>query len=324
MAPTMADDRMYRVAAAVGRVYAANTIGTILGAAAGGFLLIPLVGVGATLVGVAVGQITLGALLLMGSRGGRSKRRTVPAICCAGLAVGFAQRGATVGIVGRRKDKLDDVLGKLRVHAPDSRAWAFDLAELDGLDEFARQASSELGGVDVLVNNAGIPKRKTIQALTSEIVEDVMRINYFSPVRLTFALLPEIVERAGRFVFISSVAGRLSPPGEAADAATKAAISTWAECMAVDLRDTPVKIHVVYPGVIDTELFTMPDNDPFTATAVEMLPVDAMVEPVLTMIEEDRLEVAVPDWFNDIWAGKFRDVQAFLDGTIAYARSQES
>ncbi len=227
----------------------------------------------------------------------------------AGLAVGFAQRGATVGIVGRRKDKLDDVLGTLREHAPDSRAWAFDLADLDGLEEFARQASSELGGIDVLVNNAGIPKRKTIQALTPEIVEDVMRINYFSPVRLTFAVLPEIIERAGRFVFISSVAGRLSPPGEAAYAATKAAISAWAECMAVDLRDTPVKIHVVYPGVIDTELFHMPDNDPFTATAVEMLPVDAMIEPVLTMIEEDRLEVAVPEWFNDIWAGKFRDVQ---------------
>lgn len=242
----------------------------------------------------------------------------------AALAEGFAKRGATVGICGRRTDKLDAVLERCRVHAPESRAWTIDLAELDGLAAFASRASQELGGIDVLVNNAGIPKRKTVFDLTPEIVEAVTRINYFSPVRLTLALLDEIIERDGRLVYLSSVAARLSPPAESAYAATKSAISTWAECLQVDLRDTNVKLHVVYPGVIDTELFHLPDNDPFTATAVEKLPVEAIVEPVLTMIEEDRLEVAVPDWFNGVFAGKYNDVAAFLDGTIAYARSLET
>jgi hypothetical protein len=84
-----------------------------------------------------------------------------------------------------------------------------------------------------------------------------------------------------------------------------------------------VKLHVVYPGVIDTELFHLPDNDP-GPTAVEALPVEAIVEPVLTMIEQDRLEVAVPEWFADIMSGKYKDVAAFLEGTIAYARSQDT
>ena len=141
----------------------------------------------------------------------------------------------------------------------------------------------------MLVNNAGIPKRRPVQTLSPEIVDDVMRINYFSPVRLTLALLPGIIERGGRIVFVSSVAARLSPPAEAAYAATKAAISAWAECMKVDLRDTDVGIHVVYPGVIDTELFHLPGNDPLPQTGVEMLPVDAMVEPVLTAIETGTL-----------------------------------
>jgi NAD(P)-dependent dehydrogenase (short-subunit alcohol dehydrogenase family) len=148
-----------------------------------------------------------------------------------------------------------------------------------------------------------------------------MRINYFSPVRLTLALLPELVERAGRIVFLSSVAARLSPPGEAAYAASKAAISAWAECMQVDLRDTDVKIHVVYPGIIDTELFTLPDNDP-PLDAIEALPVEALVEPVLDLVTADGFEVAVPEWFGDIFAGKYRDVAAFLDGTIAYVRNR--
>jgi hypothetical protein len=66
-----------RIASSVGRVYAANTMGTILGAASGGFLLIPLLGVGTTLVGVAVGQILLGAVLMPGATAGLSRPRTL-------------------------------------------------------------------------------------------------------------------------------------------------------------------------------------------------------------------------------------------------------
>jgi hypothetical protein len=76
--------------------------------------------------------------------------------------------------------------------------------------------------------------------------------------------------------------------------------------------------------VIDTELFHLPDNDPLGNTGVEMLPVDAMVEPVLGMIERDELEVAVPEWFGDVFAGKYRDVAAFIGGTIEFARAQSS
>src|SRR6267154_2115128 len=207
----------------------------------------------------------------------------------AALAEGFAKRGATVGVCARRTEQLNEVLERCRVHAPESRAWTVDL---DGLAAFARRASEELGGIDVLVNNAGIPKRKRVFELSPEIVESTMRINYFSPVRLTFALLDEIVARSGRLMYVSSVAARLSPPAESAYAATKAAISAWAECLQVDLRDTDVKIHVLYPGVIDTELFHLPDNDPLGTTGVEMLPVDAIVEPVMGMIEQDQLEVS--------------------------------
>jgi len=79
---------------------------------------------------------------------------------------------------------------------------------------------------------------------------------------------------------------------------------------------------VLYPGVIDTELFTLPDNDPLGNTGVEMLPVEAIVEPVLSMIENGQLEVAVPDWFQGVFAHKYQDVGVFLEGTIAFARSQ--
>ena len=108
-----------------------------------------------------------------------------------------------------------------------------------------------------------------------------MNINYSSPVRLTLALLPQMLERGeGRIVNVSSVAATLSPPGEAAYAATKAAMTVFSESMAVDLWDTGVKVTVIYPGVVDTELFTLPDNDPFMAQ-VESIPVEEAVTTIL-------------------------------------------
>ncbi len=239
----------------------------------------------------------------------------------AGLAVGFAKRGATVGICARRAERLAEVLAEVRQHAPGSMSWTIDLGDLDGLAAFAKEADTALGGIDVLVNNAGIPKRRTVQDLTPEVVEDTMRINYFSPVRLMLALRDTLVERGGRVVNISSVAARLSPPAEAAYAATKAALSAWSESMQVDLRDTDVKLHVVYPGIIDTELFHLPDNDA-PMMAIDALPVDEIVEPVLQMIENGTFEIAVPDWFNGVFAGKYNDVGTFLEGTITWLRSQ--
>ena len=66
----------------------------------------------------------------------------------------------------------------------------------------------------------------------------------------------------GRIINVSSIAATLSSPGEAAYDASKAALAVFSEAMAVDLWDTGIKVMVVYPGVVDTPLFELPDNDP--------------------------------------------------------------
>jgi len=242
----------------------------------------------------------------------------------AGLAEAFAAAGAVVGIAARRRDRLAEVLERCRATSPESTLWAVDLADPGAVDRLAAQAVDELGGVDILVNNAGIPKRRHVSRLDAATVESVMAINYFSPVRLTLALLPHMLERgSGHVMWVSSVAAPLSPPGESAYAASKAALATFAESMAVDLWDTGVTVSVVYPGVVDTELFTLPDNDPFTGD-VESITVTEAVGTILDGLTAGTLSIYVPGYFAEFAAQKAQDVDRFLAGTAEYVRSRST
>jgi short-subunit dehydrogenase len=240
----------------------------------------------------------------------------------AGLAEAFARRGATVGICARRADRLAEVADRCRTLGVEVHEWVTDLADPDQVDALARDAVEAMGGIDVLVNNAGIPKRRHVTATDTATVEAVTRINYLSPVRLTLALLPQMLERdAGRIVNVSSVAAVLSSPGEAAYSASKAALAVFTETMAVDLWDTGVKMLVVYPGIVDTELFQIPDNDPLDVPVVPIT-VAECVDTILEAFDRDALEVYTPAHFKDYAVSKANNVEGFLAGSAEFARQQ--
>src|SRR6185503_13449475 len=113
----------------------------------------------------------------------------------AALAPILAERGATVGIVARRVDRLEEVLERCRKFAPDSRMWAADLGDLARAEEVAIEAWGAFGGLDVLVNNAAIPKRTRVTDLTPDDVEHVMAVDFHSPMRMALAVLPRMLER---------------------------------------------------------------------------------------------------------------------------------
>ena len=242
----------------------------------------------------------------------------------AGLAEALAERGAVVGICARRADRLSEVVERCMEHSPDSRMWVVNLADPDAVDKLAVDVLEAFGGIDLLVNNAGIPKRRHVTALDIDTVTAVMHVNYLSPMRLTLDLLPQMLARgSGTIVNISSVAATLSAPGEAAYDASKAALTAFSEAMAVDLWDAGVKVMVVYPGVIDTELFTLPDNDvPDLPVAAE--PVSVAVDAILAGLEAGAAQVYVPEWFHGVAAAKAQDVGKFLEGTAAYLPRAEA
>ncbi|MGP8058472.1 MAG: SDR family NAD(P)-dependent oxidoreductase [Acidimicrobiales bacterium] len=243
----------------------------------------------------------------------------------AGLAEEFARRGARVGICARRQDRLEEVLERCRGHSRESQMWVTDLADPAAVDALAAAVVEEFGGVDVLVNNAGIPKRRHVTRLDPATVESVMNVNYLSPVRLTLALLPQMLDRgAGRIVNVSSVSATLSSPGEAAYDGSKAALTAFSEAMAVDLWQTGVKVLVVYPGLVDTELFSLPDNDRVLDSGVAPIPVSELVSAVFGALDRDAVQVYAPEWFGDIASGKAANVGGFLAGAAEFVAQQQS
>ncbi|HET9076539.1 MAG TPA: SDR family NAD(P)-dependent oxidoreductase [Acidimicrobiales bacterium] len=243
----------------------------------------------------------------------------------AGLAEEFARRGAVVGLCARRPDRLAEVLERCRAHSPRSRMWVADLAEPGAPESLASTALSELGEVDVLVNNAGMPKRRHVTRLDGDTLEAVMRVNFLAPARLTLALLPSLMRRGGgRVVNVSSVAATLSSPNESAYDASKAALSVFSEAMAIDLWNQGVKVMVVYPGLVDTELLQAPDNDPVVDSPAEPVPVSEVVGAVFEGLSRGAAQVYVPGFFEELAAGKAANVSGFLAGAAAFVASQST
>ncbi len=239
----------------------------------------------------------------------------------AALAPMLASRGATVGIVARRADRLAQVLERCQAHSPASRMWVADLGDTDGAEALALQAWDEMGGVDVLVNNAAIPKRRKVDALTVDEVRRVMAVNFESPMRMTLALLPRMLERdRGVIVNVSSLGGRIGIPGEAAYCASKFALAGWSESMALDLWHTGVGVRLILPGAIATEIWEVPDNDaPLYQGPFE--PAEDVAEGIIAAIEGDRFEHYLPD-MKAIVEMKTSAIDDFLAATIDFADGQ--
>ncbi len=236
------------------------------------------------------------------------------------LAERLAERHVTVGLVARRAERLDAVLERCRRHAPESRAWVVDLGDLDAAEALAAETWDDFGPLDAVVHNAGIPLRRRATDLTPADVDAALRVNYLAPVRMTLVHLPRLLARnRGTLVYVSSLAGRVGVPREAAYAASKFALCGWAESLRIDLDGTKVGVRLVLPGAIDTEIWDQPGNDaPVYDGPLE--PAADVAEGIVAAIEGDRFEVYVPD-LRAIVELKTADPDAFLDGAADMARS---
>jgi short-subunit dehydrogenase len=233
----------------------------------------------------------------------------------AALARELASARAVVGLCARRTDMLDAVLADCRADSPESRAWTIDLADIDAIDGFAARATDELGGIDVLVNNAAMSNYHDAVLTTPwSDLEYMMRCNYLSPVRLTRAVLPAMLERgAGRVVTVSSMAARMSSPGESAYSATKAALSAYFESAATELWSSGVRFHLVYPALIGLEPgVDAEDSVADTPNSGQVIPAPVLARAIMRQVERDELELYMPFSAGDLARRRAQDLPASI------------
>lgn len=242
----------------------------------------------------------------------------------AAVAPLLAERGATVGIVARRADRLAEVLERCDAVAPGRahRLWSVDLSDPDDAARTALEAWEHFDGLDALVNNAARPMRRPVQQLDLATVDAVMRTNYLSPVAMGLAVLPGMLERDhGVIVNVSSLGGRIGIAHEAAYVASKFALSGWSEAMAMDLWSTGVEVRLITPGAIDTEIWDQPGND---AAAYDgpLEPPATVAEAICEALTTDRFETYVPD-MKAVAEFKTADIDAYLGSVASFLTGQQ-
>lgn len=245
----------------------------------------------------------------------------------AALAPILAERGATVGIVARRADRLESVLAECRKHSPASQMWTADLGDLARAEAVALEAWDAFGGLDCLVNNAAIPKRTRVTELTPADVTHLMDVDFHSPVRMALAVLPRMRERgSGQILFVSSMGGRIPIANESAYNAAKYALCGFAEAMYLDLGGTGVDVKLVLPGPIATEIWDQPGNEP-ALMDVDKVPPAECAAGIADAIAGSGFEYYVPPIFpggvdaKAIAVAKTQDCDQFLAGMAQFAQS---
>jgi 3-oxoacyl-[acyl-carrier protein] reductase len=168
------------------------------------------------------------------------------------MAVELATEGATVVAVARRRPRLEELLPELQSRAPASEFVVCDVSDTDAFTNALSDAERRHGRIDVLVNNAGISEP---EGDGLEPYREVMDTNYFAAVAGTLAVLPGMRARGdGDVVNVSSDSGRAPTPGEPAYSASKAALSAFTEALSFETESDGVRLHVLYPGWVPTEM----------------------------------------------------------------------
>jgi NAD(P)-dependent dehydrogenase (short-subunit alcohol dehydrogenase family) len=168
--------------------------------------------------------------------------------------VALANCGASVTAVARDPAALESVVAECGHAGASAMSVVADLTSASGPDDLVKAAVERFGGVDVVVNAAGIIAMGTSDATSDELWDRLMDLNVRAPFRVMRAAFPYLKERRGAVVNVSSVNGQRVFPNLAAYNTSKAALDQLTRCAAIDWAPHGVRVNAVNPGVTVTNL----------------------------------------------------------------------
>ena len=206
------------------------------------------------------------------------------------LSLQLAQKGARLGLLARRQDVLDSLVEQVEKQQGKAMALPVDVRDAAAVRAAADRIRLELGPIDVMIANAGIGTAKHATQVKPEQVAEVININLIGAANSVAAVLPEMQTRdSGHLVAISSLSAYRGVPKSAAYCASKAGLSSFFECVRIDLRNTRIKVTIIHPGFIRT---------PLTAGREAKMPflmeVDEASRKIIGAIEQGKKSYAFP------------------------------
>ena len=207
----------------------------------------------------------------------RDLKGRVAAITGASSGIGEATaralgaRGASVALLARRADRVESLAGELDgANGASALALEADVTDRSTVEKAAERIRGELGRVDCLVNNAGLMQLAPFEQGKADEWRRMIETNLTGVLETTSVFLDQLTDGGGDIVNVSSVAGRKGIPGSGAYNATKWGINGWSEALRQEMIGTGVRVIVVEPGAVDTEL---PDHitDPEAKERIESM-----------------------------------------------------
>ncbi|RWS10455.1 dehydrogenase/reductase SDR family protein 7-like protein, partial [Dinothrombium tinctorium] len=175
------------------------------------------------------------------------------------LAHALYKCGCKVIIAARSIDELHRVKRELLDsncdNAFEPKILSLDLQDLQNIPAKAKEAIEMYGPIDILINNAGVSNRGTVEGTDVDVYQRVMTVNFFGQIALTKEIMiPMIEKKSGHIVVISSVQGKMSIPFRSAYSASKHALQAFFDSLRAELSGKGINVCVISPGYINTSL----------------------------------------------------------------------
>jgi NADP-dependent 3-hydroxy acid dehydrogenase YdfG len=167
----------------------------------------------------------------------------------------LAAEGAAVALGARRKDRLDDLAESIEADGGTAHALEVDISDESAAREFVQGAAEQMGGLDILINNAGVMLLGAVTGADTDEWRTMVDVNVLGLLYCTHAALPLMQEGGGgHIVNLSSVAGRTANLGSGVYNFTKWGVTGFSEALRQEAMHAGIRVTVIEPGFVATEL----------------------------------------------------------------------
>jgi NADP-dependent 3-hydroxy acid dehydrogenase YdfG len=212
----------------------------------------------------------------------------------------LAAEGAAVALLARRRDRLDAIAASIREAGGIALPLEVDVADPTQASAAVNRVASELGRLDTVVNNAGLMLLGPVSDAPADEWDRMLAVNLQGVLHVTRAALPHLTRAASDplrgvadIVNISSTAGRVARPGAAVYSLTKFGLNAFTESLRQELQPKRVRVGVVEPGTVDTELSShvregLRDAVQKQTQSIERLRPEDIADAVVYIVTRDR------------------------------------